>query len=234
MTLLGDVKMNDKVSLQKPLSTTLTRVGIVLVVVGLLDICYMVYCIVHRLSYHSSLNIFAVIAGIYLIRGNLRATGVITWFAAFMLAGVIGGLVLLVPFFLPMRLLLTEFSLNPVSMSLSFGLSVVMLLIIAWVYRSLRSPIVLQARSEAGLNGRSPITAVLAGIAIVVIIAVVMRAFMNSDAAKQARNIALKMDGPDYSYVIQSMNITNGHVSALITAYNKTEIKTVQVYFQEN
>jgi hypothetical protein len=48
-------------------------VGGVLIVIGLIDIAVMIYCIVNRISYSSSFNIFAVIAGILSMRGGLKA-----------------------------------------------------------------------------------------------------------------------------------------------------------------
>ena len=50
----------------------------VLVVVGLLDIGVLIYCIANGISYSSSQNIFAVIAGLFLLRGSLVAAGLCT------------------------------------------------------------------------------------------------------------------------------------------------------------
>ncbi len=90
----------------------LKRVGIVLLGVGLLDVGLMVYCIVNRLSYSSSFNLFAVIGGIFLMRGGLRTAALIRWFSVFMLTGLLAvGVVL--PFLQPLDLSLTELRLNP-------------------------------------------------------------------------------------------------------------------------
>jgi hypothetical protein len=51
----------------------LKKAGLVLVIVGLMDIGLMIYAIASRVSYSSSLNVFAVVAGAFLLRGNLRA-----------------------------------------------------------------------------------------------------------------------------------------------------------------
>lgn len=64
----------------------LKRAGVVLLVVGLLDIGVMIYCIANSISYSSSFNIFAVIAGIFLLRGSLRAALVVRWLSMLMLA----------------------------------------------------------------------------------------------------------------------------------------------------
>ena len=56
----------------------LRRVGKVLIAVGIFDILYMVYCIVNGYSYRGSFNIFAVIAGLFLLKGSLKAARIVT------------------------------------------------------------------------------------------------------------------------------------------------------------
>jgi hypothetical protein len=85
----------------------LKRVGLVLVVVGLIDIGIMIYCIAKKISYSSSFNIFAVVAGIFLIRGSLRAAGTVLWFATFYLTAFTS-LLVASPLFLPPGLALIE------------------------------------------------------------------------------------------------------------------------------
>ena len=67
----------------------LRRAGKVLLVVGLLDIGVMIYCIVNDVSYASSFNIFAVIAGLLLIQGSLKAASVVRWFSLFMASALV-------------------------------------------------------------------------------------------------------------------------------------------------
>src|SRR4051812_30406743 len=79
----------------------LRRVGWVLIVLGALDIAYMVYCVLNDVSYSSSLNIFAVVAGIFLVRGHLGAARTVTWFIAFMLAGLSLAALVVLPWVFP-------------------------------------------------------------------------------------------------------------------------------------
>src|SRR5258705_5682168 len=90
----------------------LKRVGLVLIIVGVIDVGWMIYCIVHRIGYASSFNIFAIIAGIFLIRGSLRGAAIISRVAVFMLTVFIS-MVLLWPVFLPPRLALAELRIYP-------------------------------------------------------------------------------------------------------------------------
>lgn len=85
----------------------LKRVGLVLVAVGLADVAVMIYCIATRQSYSSSINVFAVAAGVFLIRGSLAAAHWVACFSAFLLAVLIGRIFILFPFLQPFDLLAT-------------------------------------------------------------------------------------------------------------------------------
>jgi len=65
-----------------------------------MDIGIMVYCIANKTSYSSSFNIFAVIAGVYSLKANLKARRLTSQFAA-LLFFAFPGLLLAVPFLLP-------------------------------------------------------------------------------------------------------------------------------------
>ncbi len=62
------------------------KAGITLLCVGLIDIGVMVYCIVNKISYSSSFNMFAVIAGILLIKGNVYTVRIVRWLSVFIIA----------------------------------------------------------------------------------------------------------------------------------------------------
>src|SRR5687767_485909 len=77
----------------EPAAEVLRAVGWALVLAGFLDIGLMAYCITHDMSYSSPLNIFALAAGLLLLRQSLRTAKVVAWMAAFYLA-LFGGLLL--------------------------------------------------------------------------------------------------------------------------------------------
>jgi hypothetical protein len=128
--------------------SALRRVGKALIVVGLLDIGLMLYCILRGLSYHSSFNIFAVIAGIFLVRGSLRAAGIVLWFAAFMLTAL-GCLVVAWPVIVPPGLALAELRLYTPWFAGSLVLGVAAVGFLYWVTRQLRPFPVLPGRMRA-------------------------------------------------------------------------------------
>ena len=87
----------------------LTRVGLVLISVGVIDIAVMIYCIINAMHYSSSFNIFSVALGILLVRGNLWAASVVRFFGALFLASSIA-LIAFLPFVQPISLTLAEIS----------------------------------------------------------------------------------------------------------------------------
>jgi hypothetical protein len=72
---------------ESPYRGVLKRVGVVLVLVALADVGWMIYCFIHGMPYSSSLNLFAVAAGVFLIRGSLRTATYVRWFSIFFLSG---------------------------------------------------------------------------------------------------------------------------------------------------
>lgn len=133
----------------------LKKVGFAWIVFGLADIAFMIYSITNGQSYSSSFNIFAVVIGILLIRGSLGATTLVTWFSAFALTGFIGVL-LIFPFLQPIGLLVVQAKLNPVGSAILWLMAIVVLVLLGWSYKQLRSPSVLDARRASGCTTAMP------------------------------------------------------------------------------
>jgi hypothetical protein len=209
------------------------RVGAVLVVIGLLDIGLMIYCIATGQSYSSSLNIFAVVAGIFLFKGHLGAVRLVSWFSAFLFSGFSVGLLALFPWYLPQDYELLVLRAHPIAvltMALFF-LAVVYALL--WVYKQLRSPAVLARRAAAGHSTRPPIMAFAAATAIVLFVSVMMQATVNGESGEKAQRLARQKYGPQFKYFVSRMSWSNDHVSAWLTAYNEQESKQVEVEWDQ-
>lgn len=211
----------------------LKRVGVVLVIVGALDIAYMAYCIANNQSYSSSLNIFAVIAGIFLVRGSLQAARIITWFSAFMLAGILGAVVLWLPFTQPLGLWATEFRLNPIGTVLLILIAPVAIVLLFWVYRQLRSSLVVQARVAVGQGAAPPRSAFVIGLALAVGLAVMVHLTITGESGAKAVQLAQAQLGADYKYHVTGMQWSGGHYRASVTAYRDNEVKSVEVEWQQ-
>jgi hypothetical protein len=92
----------------------LHRVGLGLVVFGLLDIGVMIYCIANGLGYSSSFNIFAVISGVYVWRGHPWYVKWVTRAAGFY-AAAFCTMVPIAPFLFPVHLGVLELRLHLVN-----------------------------------------------------------------------------------------------------------------------
>lgn len=212
---------------------TLKRVGAVLVIVGLVDLAYMVYCISAGESYSSSLNIFAVVAGVFLWRGHLGAARLVARFAAFFLAAGIGTLLFLAPMLQPMDLWATQLRLNPISSIVALVVAAALMVLFSWTYRRLRSAPVLRALQSDGRPTAAPRLAMGIGAVLPLAMAILFHFTLSGDAGAKAIDLAKSEYGDQYKYSPTAINWAGNHVSARLTAYNDHEIKSVTVQWQQ-
>src|SRR5260221_4982584 len=127
----------------------LRRVGVVLIVIGVIDVGLMIYCIVHSIHYSSPYNVFAIITGIFLFRGSLRGAAIISQAAALLFAALLVG-ALLWPVFVPVGLVLAELRIYPMRSLVSAARTLFLPGLSMWVLWQLRRDAVLQeiARSK--------------------------------------------------------------------------------------
>ncbi|MEO1446256.1 MAG: hypothetical protein AAFV46_08475 [Cyanobacteria bacterium J06635_11] len=213
--------------------TILKRVGLVLIGIGTIDIAYMVHLLLQGQRYSSWFNIFAVVAGVFLLRGNLRAIHIITWVAAFMFAHLVSNLAILLPFVKPAELWAIEFRLDPVGLALSLLIRIMAIALLFWVYTQLRTAPVVAASARTGNSATTPKLAFVLGVTLVAIPVGILHITRGSAAGNKAVEIAQTQYGEDYKYHITAMSWSDGQVRASLTAYNAQEIKPVQVEWQQ-
>jgi len=232
---IGDVTGADGGMESRSYLAILKRVGAVLVLIGLLDIGVMVYCIVHRISYRSSLNLFAVIAGILLLRGSLRTAATVRWFGVFLLSACIATLFAW-PAVQPIDLTLTKIRLNPGGFIADVAFVLLLLALFYWVITELgREPVQL-ASDRAGIKRRNMRFPVGVGIALVIGLGALLHVFLGGESAEHAKSMAEKLVGPGYRLHVSSMRVsTSGHtqsVSGVVTAWNDKEIREIAVHWE--
>lgn len=214
----------------------LRRAGVVLIVVGLLDVVLMVYGILSNMAYTSGFNVLAVVAGIFLMRSSLRAASLVRWLAVFTLAGC-ASLVIAWPFVQPIDFTLTQLRLSPLLTIGSLGVAVVLGLVLFWLYRELGHVSVLAAQVAAGRPVRDMRIPAVVGICVVVALAVFMGLLLGGEAAMKAKAIAAKQLGAKYRYHVTSLSISSNSqgtfVSGTVAAWNDTEIQNVSVEWEE-
>lgn len=216
--------------------TILKRVGIVLIAVGILDIAYFFYYTSQEQSFSSSLRdnyssngLVIVVAGVFLLRGSLRAVEIVRWFAAFGISNLVSNIFILLPFLKPAELWAIEFRLYPVSLCLSFLVKIMSIALLCWIYIQLRAAPVISASLKSGYSASTAKFAFILGVASIVLLTGIMQFTVNSPAGTKAVELARSQYGDNYKYHVTGMRWSNGNVKANLTAYNEQEIKAVQV-----
>lgn len=221
---------------RKPLRT----VGTVLIVVGILDILWMVYCIRAGMGYQSSFNVFAVIAGILLRRGSLKVARGVAFLSALMLTGF-SSLPLGIAAVLPPDLVWTYLRLRPLPVAgwlLAVGCVVWLL---AWVYQTLMTHAVLSAMDEKRIEYKRfmsrPSSGFIAGAALVILLVVLGKAIPGGENVERAEMVARNEVGEGYKFYVSSWSEHySGSVrvmTAEVTAYNEREIRELEVRWAE-
>lgn len=214
----------------------LKRTGLVLVAVGLLDIAVMVYCIVNDISYSSSFNIFAVVAGSFLLRGSLLAASTVRWFAVFLLAGFLALLVAW-PLMQPIDLTLTQVRLRPLPAAVAVGVMTLVFALLFWLFRELGGTPILEAHAAAGRKARDMRIPAVAGIGLVAALAASLVLLLGGESASKAQAMAERQLGSAYRYHVSSLKIAKNSqgtfVAGVVTAWNAEEVRLVPVEWEE-
>lgn len=221
----------------------LTRVGIVLIAVGIVDFVYFWYtsdqpiCIVSltpNYSPHpsSSPSTLLVGLGVFFLRGNLQLVPIVTWCAAFTVSYLLTDLIRL-PFVVPTEVLGIAFRVHPVG---NF-MPILEAAVAFWVYRQLRAAPVVSALVRSG-HSQSAFCVKLAfilGIALVVVPLIIEYFYFTPDTAVEAKvvEIARTEYGENYKYHVLAMRQSSGHIQACLSAYNEQEYKVVPVEWKQ-
>ena len=215
----------------------LKRVGGVLLAVGLIDIAVMTYCILNNISYSSSFNIFAVVAGIFLMRGSLRAASVVRWFAVFMLSGLVT-LLIAWPFMQPVNLTLTQLRLNPGASFITVAFMAFVFGLLFWVTKELGREPIQAARTSAGFKNRDMRVPMVVGVGLVIVMGIFMAVLLGGESADRAMSIAKQQVGSGYRFYVSSLNIAKNNKgtfgSGVVTAWNDNEIRNIPVHWEKH
>jgi hypothetical protein len=214
----------------------LKKAGLVLVVVGILDIGLTIYAIASQTSYSSSLNVFAVVAGVFLLRGNLRVASAVRWLALFFLA-VLVSVAVVSPFLLPWGLLATYVQVNPLAFMGSLGFFAVALLLFGWLAKQLSAEPIKAARQAVGRKERDARIPILVGVGLAVVLAGVNFTVQRSESAARAVREARAQLGADYEFHVSSINYRSNSegavVSGVVTAWKSGTIKDLPFQWRE-
>lgn len=213
----------------------LRRCGFVLIIVGAIDIAYMVWCIANQVTYNSSFNIFALVGGILLVRGGLKTARWVATLSTFMLAAC-GVTLVVMPFLYPAGYWMAVLR-HGSGLVISFVIAASLIALLIWVRQQVLHPAVLQALLAAGLPAPRTKVAAGVGLALPVLLVILLRLILQGDTAHEAIRRAELQLGRKYHYVVTSMqmssNMKGKSVFAIVTAYNDAELKSIQVSWKE-
>jgi hypothetical protein len=204
----------------------LGRVGLALIVFGSLDIGVMTYCIVHRISYSSSFNVFAVLAGVFVWKGHpwwvLRVRNA----AAFFIAGFCVA-PLIAPFIVPIDLVSVAVRLHPVRALFAVLVGTGIVVFLCWVYRQLSSPCIV--RNESDQSKRSARAPFVLGAVVALAVVVLVSLGLHGADARTAIQLARSKVEPGYRFWVSSLSSENDHGRARVLAYDDRAIRTIEV-----
>ncbi len=219
---------------------TLKKVGVALIIVGCLDVAMMIYCIMNGISYSSCLNIFAVIAGIFLCRGGLNAALFVSWFSAFLLSIIVGAL-LIFPIFFPFDLIITYLKLQPLSLltPIIFGIFIFSLLL--WIYKSLTAPHIFKAMDGNNIDRKyrwkKPTTGFIAGGCLIILLAIAVPFLIGGETYEKAKIKAQQKAGCGYKFTVSAISVQSSggktKIEAMVIAYNDKEIRHIPLSWEK-
>jgi hypothetical protein len=216
-------------------TSILKRIGAVLVGVGVIDIAVMIYCMVNRIAYSSSLNLFAVIAGIVLMRGGLKTAMGVRWLGTLMLSAF-AALLVVWPFTQPLGLTLLQIRLHPGGFLADTALMALTLGLLFWVIRELGREPIQAARDAAGLKRRDMRIPAALGVGLLAAAGIGEYLILGGESAERAKSIAEAQVGAGYHFHVSSLRIIESprlkSVSGVVTAWNDKEIKDIPVHWE--
>ena len=208
--------------------TPLKQAGFALIVIGSIDILVMIYCIANQINYSSSFNIFAVIAGVFLLKGNVKTIRLVRWFSAFFITGLIGMLIFCL-FVIPSELIFTLLKTKPISIIITLLFFVLFIAVLMWIFKKLSSHQVLHSLQQAGYSSASHKYGVYLGVILVIVMGAIFSFIPYSESGQNAIALAEQRLGNDYKYYVQSIATYNDSGNATVLAYSSDEVKSIQV-----
>lgn len=209
--------------------TILNRTGWSLILYGLLDILMMIYRGENAVNSISGLGSVGIIAGVFLLRGNLKVTIWVTRFSGFYWMYRVLSTVFRIVVFQDQDLWTIQFRLFPILNSVSWIFTGALAIYLPWLYCQLRNPRILAALRTSGMKAAPPMSAWVGGAGLAVIVNILLYlAFSNSDAAEALQRAKLQL-GPNYNYRMTSIGWSGSQVEATVTAYNRNSIQSIDV-----
>lgn len=213
----------------------LRRAGVVMLVVGALDIAYLVWRLSTGASYSYSMTIPAMIAGVLLMRGSLRTASALVWIAGILLPmAIASGAMSLMQ---PIDLTLTQLRLAP-SAHFSAALPLVLFCgLLYWLLQQLVRQPVQAAIQTTGRKRPAINVALMIGVGLSLLALTGKQLGQNGDLKRKAEQLAQEKHGAQFRYHAASItprdDMEGTFVEAKVVAWNSDSVDTVDVFWKE-
>jgi hypothetical protein len=213
-----------------------TRVGLVLAAVGVAGFAFTASHATGWWLLTYGVDVLALLVGALLLRGNvptLRWAGAVMAFGAgATLVGLIGLAVVW-----PLDLTLTELRLDPIMFVWPAATLIVTVCVELWIVWELGREPVRATIAGAGLRPWDPATPAKVGAAVMFVAVVLLWAALHGNSAAVAVSQAEQQLGPDYRYALTWIGPASrgghGAVDGVVTAWNKREVRTVLLHWEQ-
>ncbi|WP_410498289.1 hypothetical protein [Chitinibacter sp. S2-10] len=225
---------------KKTHSFILNRAGKIFITIGVLNICYSIYCN----NLHNSIllilffTITNIVPGLFILRGSLLAAAITRWLAAFSLSIFAPLIFMIYIISQPIGLTLTQIKLFPVSMATLFITIIIIFGFLYWTIKELgHQEIKTQITNKK--KTRNIFTPIILGLTFTVI-SNIMWTF-NQFHKKPFETKAIEMSkqelGTTYDFHVDKINIEKNGIKQTITgtviAWNNKEIKSIKVRWND-
>ena len=212
----------------------LWRVGLVLVMSGLVDLSWTIYQAVQTRSFSYDFTLF--VAAIAVLTGSLSAADFVRRAAAFGL----GGLAVYTPYWLisePPSLLWARLRLETAPTLEEMATTLALAVLAAWTWRELsREPVMADAANRSWAWMTAP-RAFAGGVALCLVLGVILLPMAYGETGDRARLDAKAKLGSSFAYHLESLSVTSDssgrHISAVVAAWNDLAVVELPVAWDE-
>ena len=222
------------------LRAVLMPVSLVLLAVGLLDGATILYSAWTGKAYTSNFYVFALIGAIFLGRGNLFAASVATVAAAFFISALVG-MAAIIPVYMPQALIHCYLQQAPGPIIGSMVRSGLMIVLLIWILRRLRHPVVLRALAESGAKPadawKKPAVGFMLGFLVPLVNALSFASMQGSSVGRMAVTEAQKQANVgEHLYLLNVGPATSsdarGQAAADLLVYTDTTLRPLHIVWK--
>ncbi len=211
----------------------LKKVGLSLIIVGLIDIGILTICLFQGIPYFSSFNFFALISGLILIKSvNVKFGRIIGTISSFLIT-VLLGIILILLIHVPFRFWITyaEYKLENLMLIISFF--VINLSYLVWINLKLTgkkaSAITPENNNRIADFFLKTSSGYIMGCFLVLLLLIITVFIYKNENTKFAIKKAKNHFSTDYDYFVSSYQTVNGVSEITITAFNDSKIESFEI-----